>query len=743
MDRLEPQGAQRGTTVAVELFGPRLGKAPQGLLWSRAGIEATKLEVVDDNRVRVELIVAADCPPGIHPLRVHTATGLSNLVQFHVGALAELSEVEPNDAPEAAQAIPLDTVVSGLVQGADVDRFAVELAEGERLSIEVEGLRLGRTMFDPAIAVLDPAGHEIAASDDAGPAYRDAFCSLLAPQAGRYLVLVRDAALQGDGRSSYRLHVGRFPRPAAVTPLGGRPGEKLAVRFLGDAAGELNAEIELPAAETEAFPVFAGDDRGTSPTQFQLRVVDLPNVLEVEPNGDREHATEAPPAAALEGAIAAAGDLDWYRVPLQKGRPVDVRMHARRLGSPVDGIVRVFDAAGRQLAANDDDRGEPDSSLRFAPPEDGDYFVRVEDRLNRGGPTFVYRVELSAPSPAVDLRIEEQQRYESQRVVVPRGNRAAIMVAASRRDVGGLLTIAPGELPAGISSPAMPLAADANLVPLVFEAAEDAPLGAQLWSLVATHAEEGKQTASFFKQQTWLVRGRNNFPMWNHWAERPPIAVVEPAPFKLRLVEPQAPLVQNGSKELRVVAERAAGFTAPIRLRSLYNPPGMAANNSLTIPAEQTEGTVPITAAGNARLGEFDVAIVGEADVDGLVSVSTQLAKLRIAPGYVGLAFAPVATMQGADAEYVVQVEQRTPFAGTAQAELLGLPPGVTAPNVEIDSQAERIVFPLTVAADARVGRHQQLACRVTIVEHGEPVVHTLGTGELRVDPGAPPGDAS
>ena len=50
----------------------------------------------------------------------------------------------------AASRLPLNVTVSGVVQTEDVDYFAVELKKGERLTVEVEGLRLGiRPFFDP------------------------------------------------------------------------------------------------------------------------------------------------------------------------------------------------------------------------------------------------------------------------------------------------------------------------------------------------------------------------------------------------------------------------------------------------------------------------------------------------------------------------------------------------------------------------------------------------------------------
>jgi hypothetical protein len=117
------------------------------------------------------------------------------------------------------------------------------------------------------------------------------------------------------------------------------------------------------------------------------------------------------------------------------------------------------------------------------------------------------------------------------------------------------------------------------------------------------------------------------------------------------------------------------------------------------------------------------------------VSVASPYATLTVAEPLVAMTFATTSTEQGASLDYPAAVEVRTPFEGMAKAELLGLPPGVTAEPIEFDAQTTTITFKLAVAADARVGRHKQIVCRVTVPVAGEPVVHGLGANELRIDP--------
>jgi hypothetical protein len=222
--------------------------------------------------------------------------------------------------------------------------------------------------------------------------------------------------------------------------------------------------------------------------------------------------------------------------------------------------------------------------------------------------------------------------------------------------------------------------------------------------------------------------------VWNHWADRAAVAVAEAAPFTVSIVEPKAPLVQSGSKDLKVVAEKRNGFDGRIAVRLLYDPPGLSSHQGIGIEPGQIESVIPLTTAGNATTRDWKIIVVAEADINGPVRTSSEFATLKLVPPYLAMTFPPVATEQGKSVDYAIALSHTTPFEGTAKVDLVGLPPGVTTTPQEITKDAAEVKFPLAVAADARVGHHRQLYCQVTIMENGEPVVHTIGTGELRID---------
>lgn len=248
----EPSGAKRGSTLEVRLRGDRLADAEEILLY-RPGVTVEAITAKTERELKVRLRVEADCALGEHFLRVRTATGVSALRMFFVGPFDAIDEREPNDKAATAQKVALNTTVQGTLAAEDEDWFAVDAAAGQRISAEVEGARLGRTMLDPVLVLRDPAGRVLAKSDDTPLLGHDAHLSLIAPVAGTYTLQLRDAVYSGS--HAYRLHIGDFPRPAVVFPPGGQAGSPLAVRFLGGAGEEAKREITLPAVPAERFAV--------------------------------------------------------------------------------------------------------------------------------------------------------------------------------------------------------------------------------------------------------------------------------------------------------------------------------------------------------------------------------------------------------------------------------------------------------------------------------------------------------
>ena len=738
VDRITPPGAQRGTEVDVVLAGPRLADA-RGILFYDPGIQVKSLAALADKSVKARLAIASDCRLGPCALRLQTASGISNLVTFSVGALPEINEIEPNNDFNKPQKIVLNTTVNGVVENEDVDYFSVEAKKGQRIAVEIEGLRLGETFFDPYVAIMDANRFILAAADDTPLVFQDCACSIVAPQDGSYIIQVRESAFGGSAQCRYRLQVGTFPRPLAVYPAGGKPGQSLEVRWLGDAVGPWTQKVILPAAPQPRFALLAQDGQGvaSSPNPFRLSTIE--NVMEMEPNNKPEQATPFTAPAAINGVIGEPGDVDCFVFSAKKGQVFDVRVFARSLRTPLDSVLTVARLKGGLIASNDDSTG-PDSYLRFTVPDDDRYVISVTDQMGRGGPEYVYRTEVTPVEPRLTMGLPERVTFVDVVAAVPRGNRTAVLVSGQREDFGGDLAVAFRGLPSGMIGQAGTIAADQNTIPVLFTAAADAPIAAALVDVVGSHKEGATIIEGHLSQRTSLVRGENNREVWNHHTNRMAAAVTDAVPFHIEIVPPKVPLVQNGSMGLKVVATREGNFKAPIVLRLLYSPPGVSMPDAVTIPEGQNAAVIPLTADGGAVIRRWKIGVLGESTVgDGPLIVSSQLADLEVAEPLFRFTFQAAFVDQGQRTNLVAKIEKNRPFDGPAVVELLGLPNEVASQLKEITKDSTEVVFPIATTANSPPGLHKTLLCRAVVKSQGEPITHLLAGGELRIQKPPPP----
>lgn len=739
---IRPVGGQRGTEIEVNLLGARLGDA-QEILYYQPGIQTLSLTKVADNHVKARLKIAEDCSLGLHDLRLRTATGVSELRTFSVGPYPEVGEVEPNNEFAKPQVIALNTTVNGVAENEDVDFYVVEAKKGQRLSAEVEGARVGSFTFDPYVAIMDARRFELAASDDAALVWQDAFASVVVPEDGRYVIQVRESAYAGNANCLYRLHVGDFPRFSATVPMGGKLGETVAVRWIGDVLGEQTTNVLLPSVPQPGFGLFARDDKGMSPYPNLFRLSPFGNVIEKEPNGNDDNATPFTAPMALNGVIGEPNDYDIYTFKPEKGWTYDVRVFARSLRSPLDSVMYVGKRKGPIIAGNDDLIG-PDSYLRFT-TEDAEYVIHIHDHLRKGGPDYAYRIEVTpvAPTLAMSLPNEMIPRGTPAYVAsVPRGNRQAMILNATRTDFGGDLKLLAQNLPPGMNFQADVMAGSLGTYPVLFEANPDAPLGGRLAKIVAEPVDGKIKLAapSEFRHVAELVNGQNNIPYWTRTVDSMAAAVTEECPYTIEIIEPKVPIVRGGSMGLKVKAIRKPDFKAAIAVSLPWNPPGLSSSGGVTIPEGQNEAVIPITADGGAELRTWKIVVNGNSSVaSGPIMVSTQLANLTVAAPFVQLGFQNAAVEQGKETDVVVKVVKQTDFPGEATMTLIGLPNKAATDVKMITKETQEIVYHVKTDPATPAGNHQGLFCQVVVTQNGEPIVHNLGGMNLRVDVPIPP----
>ena len=753
LSSVQPRGGQRGTEMTIRLSGDRLYE-PEEILFYQAGISVTKLEKAGDEHkaIKATISIAPDAPLGEHLMRLRCKGGLSYQRSFWVGEYPTVMETRNKERTAdlnsnfgSPQKIEINQTIQGVADKEDADYYMLQCRKGQRLSVEVEGMRLGRTLFDPYVAILNSDRFELASSDDTALLFRDCAASIIIPEDGPYTILVRESSYQGTGACQYRLHVGEFPRPTAIYPPGAQPGKALEFTFVGDPTGNLVSKIEIPNT-TQDFRAFIKNNGWHSPSGLPVRISSLPFHNEVEPNEGGKQASPAEVPAipvAFHGILSKKEDKDWFRFAGKKGQKLRARVFARQLRSPLDPYIIVRkEGESKQIGNNDDaGNGDPDSRLDFEIPEDGVYNLNIRDQLYNSGPDYTYRIEITERSPTLSATLPYGSRNNSQKwkmISVPRGNRVGRVVNLSRSNIGCDLSLEANTLPSGITIDRDIAPRSINTMPVIFEASPTAGIAGGLHKLRVKDPESG--LTGPFNESIHHIEINNAGTFHSYHDERISIAVIEQSPFELSLFVPPVPLVKNGVMNLKIQAKRQPGFEEEIKVTLPWRPPGVSAPSSVTIPKGKSEVTMGINANGGATIAKWRIFVTGEATCSkGPLIVSSKLQSIEVADPYVGGKIEIAATELGQDTGLICAISVRKEFEGEARINLNGLPHGVTTESLTITKDTKEVTFPLTVSKEAKKGKTSNIFCSVVITQDGHSISGTaMGGGVLRIDPPPP-----
>jgi hypothetical protein len=375
------------------------------------------------------------------------------------GAKAKIAAKGKSPTPETETKITLPATANGQILPGEVDRFRFSGRKGQRLVVVASARQLVPYLpdavpgwFQAVLALYDARGNELAYADH----FRFApdpvlYCEL--PADGQYVIEIKDSVYRGREDFVYRITAGELPLVTGIFPLGGRSGQQTTVELAG---------WNLPAAKL----VVDGKDNGLGVCPLTVRNGDhvsncvpfavdaLPECLEKEPNNDPKSAQPITLPMIVNGRIDQPGDCDVFRFEGRAGSEIVAEVKARRLGSPLDSFLKLTDATGRQLAANDDyedkaaglETHHADSYLRATLPADGVYYVHLTDSQHQGGPEYAYRLRVSAPRPDYELRVVPSS------ITARAGSTVPITVYAVRRDgFAGDIALRLKDAPAGFS----------------------------------------------------------------------------------------------------------------------------------------------------------------------------------------------------------------------------------------------------------------------------------------------------
>ncbi len=560
-----PAGGQRGTTVGFKVGGLYLHKGCSFEMVG-PGVEASdRIVLTDTLRFDQEVVpqsgfaheltrpsdysgtvrIAADAP-AVHPYwRVWTSQGVTSIKRFVIGDLPEIVEQEiAGDPIRRSVELPL-TINGRIYPREDVDVWSFDAVKGQSITCEVRAARLGSTL-DPRIEVRDARGERIAENTDHFGA--DSFLRFTAPEEGAYHVRIHDVRFGGMPSSVYRLTITSDRYVDGVYPLGGQRGENVRFKLIGQAVPDEPVEIALPREGPRDFAPRLELD-GPVANEVLIDLSEFPEHLEAESNDDADRAGAFALPAVINGRIDTPGDVDVWALSVRKNERIAFEFRARRPGSPLNPVLVVLDASGKEIH-----RGEGRSEFTF--PADGMYHLRIEAMFSgRGGPRFAYRLQVSRPPPpAPDFSLELAQLE----CAVPRGGSAELTVNA-RRTGGfkGEIELTVDGLPTGVTAAATKITAGKNSAKVKLTAAKENAIGVSRVTVRGSFEFGGKHVIRTATKS--LDGGRVTI-------DAVCLAVTMPTPFKFEGTY-TLPFGLQGTVHYRHFEIERGGYDGPIHVR--------------------------------------------------------------------------------------------------------------------------------------------------------------------------------
>ncbi|WP_420237347.1 hypothetical protein ACOBR2_17280 [Telmatobacter bradus] len=385
--------------------------------------------------VTLHVTISSHAALGNHELRLLTNKGLTPPLVFLVGhlpensldpqfvpmkvaagggvALAAQAHADPSPPP---QTIALPMIVNGQIMPGMAESYRFAAHKGQKIVIAA----LTRTLipymadavpgwFQASLTLTDSSGKELATADHFRFSQEPVIETEI-PADGDYLLTVRDILNRGREDFLYRIAIGELPYVTGIFPLGGPAEKRTRIALSG-------WNLPLRPIKSDAYAPgvhsFVAEKDGWQANTVAFSASTLKESVEANPATDAQHAHNIHLPVVLNGRIEKPGTGHYFRLHAEAGQQMVAEVEARRLGSPLDSTLTLFDAKGHQLAFNDDsdEKDAPllthqaDSRLEYHFTAPGTYLLRIADSQQNGGPDYAYRLRVGPAQPDFQVRI--------------------------------------------------------------------------------------------------------------------------------------------------------------------------------------------------------------------------------------------------------------------------------------------------------------------------------------------------
>ena len=417
-----PAGAERGTTAEITVGGQNVNKATSVIVSGKGiKVEIVKLNEqeqtvqkkkksrkLDDqsspqlaDQLNLRITIDKNAAPGLRDLRLQSPVGISNKLNFEVGQYPNVLENKGSTPKNPNPIEKLPAVLCGQILPGETDYFSFKAEKGITLVASVKARALVPFIadavpgwFQSVISLKNSKGKEVAYCDD----FRynvDPTIVLKVPENGTYTLSIHDAIYRGREDFNYRIELGEIPFVQSVYPAAGKVGKKTELTFAGVnlKSNKLSFKSEIEGNNTVTVVGLNGEISNSVPfwgvSKSTNLLVNDKNKLQITDN------------KVIFDTLDLKNRSKQYVYLTDANETVTFEVMARRIGSLLDGRLRLLDEYGKLLAEADDLEDDMQGLMTFhADPQltynfkiPGRYYLEVEDVLDNRGSDYFYVLE--------------------------------------------------------------------------------------------------------------------------------------------------------------------------------------------------------------------------------------------------------------------------------------------------------------------------------------------------------------
>ena len=786
VEHISPPVIERGKSTRVTFVGRELAGALD--VWhslSAGAIKAKPVESASEKAI-FDITVAAEAPVGIFGMRVATRDGLSNVHLFLIDDLP-VKNVDTWRLRDPAH-LTLPVAIWGTFREAEIDRFAIDVKAGQRVSFEIVGSRFGKDA-DPLLTIRDAHGKLIVERDNDPGLFYDFRFEHAFTEAGTYTVELRDSRFRGSEHQPYVLRMGRFLAGRVALPNAVRDGrnELRLPEFNGPAIPfelALDSKMGTGTSKTRSQSPFSGpftgnlrraEDEGSTwlpltttdgeitvaherdenrekaqalSTSYAttlafnlspLRVNPFNSVDVLLPTG-RAQATMSKLPGVLCGVLRQPGERHAFLFELAKGQAIYIRGESQALNSPAELDLVLTSHVGRELRRANEVRGEV--TLDFTAPAPGFYGLMVRDALRDGGDAFTYRITVRDKpfSPVIIAEVEgltiPQGSYQPIPLTITRTGTTGPIKLKLLGDPSGRLKITPDEIGEKDNAIVCKLEAEPGL-PLGIHAIQILAETSTGPVLVKTQPMIDKQIINVDLIPHGLREDQKRLPP--SLTDRLAVLITPPSPFTMELPELLIALPRYQHVDIPIITTRQ-GFDGPITFTAKGGQLANKKEGRTRVYAEFPEATAKqpnVNGSVHSKIlsnvGKSRIEVSGSGVHEGRRITLTRTFELNLVPAYTISAEPVKVSLLPGESEKVRLLANRVKTFDSEVTLHLSPIPGMNFPETVIIPKGQTgIDIEFKAAADA-MPRKQNLQINASATVNGYEEDQRGGPFEIEI----------